>query len=617
LTARLPGGDTFTDKVDVTDADGRNRFLHGLCRGRQGIDRKAVTVELERIAGEVVKKETEGGGKGEGRRTQADLLVELVEEAGAELFHAPGGNDSEEYATVPVGNHRETWPVCSKGFRRWLGRLYYERFQKTPGAQALQDALNVVAGQALHDGPEHPVAVRVAEQGAALWLDLADADRQAAEVTPAGWRVVANPPVRFLRKRGLLPLPAPVAGGSLEELRPLVNLPDDDSWRLYVAWLVAALRPGRPFPVLAVSGEQGSAKSTLCRMARGLIDPNLSPLRRLPRDERDLAIAAGNSWVLAFDNLSGLPAFLSDALCSLATGGGLATRELYSDADEKLFAATRPLLLNGIEEIATRPDLLDRSLLLTLPTIPDGRRRDEEELVRDFEAIRPRVLGALLDAVSAGLRNRPGVRLACKPRMSDFATWLVACEPALGWPAGAFLDAYLSNRGAANELALEGSPAAGLVLTLLANRNTWEGTAADLLGELEKLANEKVRKRLDWPATARALSGQLRRLAPNLRRAEVAVSFERGTGRRRRRLIKLEKVCASPSAPSAPSETPENTASGAGRSADGADGRAVGTPGERPTENRVFSGTADGADGADANSPARSTCAPHRVRGVL
>src|SRR5262249_4514810 len=154
-------------------------------------------------------------------------------------------------------------------------------------------------------------------------------------------------------------------------------------------------------------------------------------------------------------NLSGLPDFLSDALCSLATGGGLATRELYSDADEKLFAATRPILLNGIEDIATRPDLLDRAVTLTLPTIPEMQRRDEEELFRDFEAVRPRVLGALLDAVSAGLRNRPRVRLTSKPRMADFALWVVAAEPALGWQSGAFLKAYTENRGQANELALE------------------------------------------------------------------------------------------------------------------------------------------------------------------
>src|SRR5262249_27693950 len=160
------------------------------------------------------------------------------------------------------------------------------------------------------------------------------------------------------------------------ELRPMVNLPDEDSWILFVAFLVAALRPGRPFPVLAVNGEQGSAKSTLCRVARALIDPNAAPLRRPPRDERDLMIAAKNGWLVALDNLSGIAPALSDALCTLATGGGFGTRELYTDDEEILFSATRPLLLSGIEDVATRPDLLDRSLCLTLSEIGEEARRD-------------------------------------------------------------------------------------------------------------------------------------------------------------------------------------------------------------------------------------------------
>src|SRR5262249_31989199 len=173
-----------------------------------------------------------------------------------------------------------------------------------------------------------------------------------------------------------------------------------------------------------INGEQGSAKSTLCRMLRALLDPNQSPIRRPPKEDRDLMIAACNGWVIAFDNLSGLPPALSDALCSLATGGGFSTRELYTDDEEKLFDAMRPIMLNGIEDVATRPDLLDRSLLLTLPAIPDDRRLDEETLWRRFGEVRPRVLGALLDAVSAAIRNGPRVCLDRKPRMADFATWV-------------------------------------------------------------------------------------------------------------------------------------------------------------------------------------------------
>ena len=127
--------------------------------------------------------------------------------------------------------------------------------------------------------------------------------------------------------------------------------------------------------IVVLSGEQGSAKSTFSAILRALLDPNTAPLRALPREDRDLFIAANNGHVLAFDNVSGLPAWISDTLCRLATGGGFAVRQLYTDQDEVLFDATRPVILNGIEDIVARPDLADRAVFLTLEPIPEERRR--------------------------------------------------------------------------------------------------------------------------------------------------------------------------------------------------------------------------------------------------
>ena len=123
------------------------------------------------------------------------------------------------------------------------------------------------------------------------------------------------------------------------------------------------------------------------------------------------------------------------ALCRLATGGGFAVRQLYTDQDEVLFDAARPVSLNGIEDIVERPDLADRAVFLTLEPIPEERRRPEAEIRAAFEAERPRILGALLDAVVEGLKNLPETRLPKLPRMADFALWATACETAI-WPAG-------------------------------------------------------------------------------------------------------------------------------------------------------------------------------------
>jgi hypothetical protein len=371
---------------------------------------------------------------------QADILIDLARSS--ELFHTPDGS---AFADLDINSHRETWPIRARGFRRWLARRFYEATQGAPSSEALQSALNVIEAKAHFDAPERMVHIRVGGLDGRLYLDLCDTTWRAVEIDTTGWRVIDNPPVRFRRAAGMQPLPMPVSGGSIDRLRSFVNVQSDADFVLIVAWLLAVLRDRGPYPVIALSGEQGSAKSTFSAILRALLDPNTAPLRALPREDRDLFIAASNGHMLAFDNVSGLPAWISDTLCRLATGGGFAVRQLYTDQDEVLFDATRPVLLNGIEDIVTRPDLADRSVFLTLEPIPEERRRPEAELWAAFEVERPRILGVLLDAVAHGLKRLPETRLEKLPRMADFALWATACEEAL-WPVGTFWVAYCGNR---------------------------------------------------------------------------------------------------------------------------------------------------------------------------
>ena len=318
--------------------------------------------------------------------------------------------------------------------------------------------------------------------------------------------------------------------------------------------------------MIVLSGEQGSAKSTFSAILRALLDPNTAPLRALPREDRDLFIAASNGHVLAFDNVSGLPAWISDTLCRLATGGGFAVRQLYTDQDEVLFDAARPVILNGIEDIVTRPDLADRAVFLTLEPIPEERRRPEAELWAAFEAERPRILGVLLDAVVEGLRRLPETRLEKLPRMADFALWATACETAL-WPAGTFWSAYCGNRDEAVEGVIDADPIAAAVRAVMATRTEWTGTASDLLGALAEAAGERVAKSKTWPDSPRALAGRLRRAATFLRKIGIEIGFGR-EGRARTRTIHHhrhpshaapENTGARPSASSAPSASASKT----------------------------------------------------------
>jgi hypothetical protein len=275
------------------------------------------------------------------------------------------------------------------------------------------------------------------------------------------------------------------------------------------------------------------------KVQKKLIDPAEPPLRSLPRDGRDLYIAASNSLVVALDNVSGFPVWLSDDLCRLATGGGFATRELFSDDEERIFSALRPVILNGIEEIATRSDLLDRCILLELPTISKEKRRNEADFWREFEQVRPGILGALLDVVACGLKNLPTTRLKSSPRMADFATWVVACEPAMGWKPGNFLRAYECNRGEANSLSLDASVIGSLILEL-AEQGEWVGTATEIRKKLGELAGEDVRRQAGWPKNGRVVSGQLKRIAPNLRAQGIMVNWlPRTSGRRQIQIFQV------------------------------------------------------------------------------
>jgi hypothetical protein len=483
------------------------------------------------------------------RRSQADVLLELALDA--ELFLAPDGTG---YADIIVNGHRETWPIKSRGCRRWLARRYFETEHKAVRSEPMNSVLGVLEAKAQFDAPKHEVHMRIAEHGGCIYIDLSDKEWRAVKISADGWTIVERPPVRFRRAKGMLSLPVPLSGGSIDALRKYLNVKNDSEFVLAVSCLLAALRGRGPYPVLALSGEHGAAKSTFSRLLRSLFDPNSAPLRTLPRSERDLAISANNSYAQVFENISSLSDWLSDALARLATGGGLATRELYTDDEEVLFEATRPIILNGIEDFVARPDLGDRTVLLTLENIPDDRRKLEKDIWSEFEHERPRIFGALLDAVAHGLRQLPHVHLGRLPRMADFAHWATACETAL-WPAGTFMAAYRENIARMVDITLEASSVAEAIREFMVTRTEWEGTSKDLLAALAESVGEQVVQSKGWPSTPRNLSGRLRRDAAGLRRIGVEVVFG-GEGRKRRAIRMTKRVendLKPPSPPSPPS----------------------------------------------------------------
>jgi hypothetical protein len=447
-------------------------------------------------------------------------------------FSAP---DGRAYADIRNRGHRETLPIRGPAFKNWLISQYYEAFEEAPSAEARERVIGTYEAMANRCDEVRPVHLRVAAHDGKLYLDLCDASWRAVEIDADGWRLVDAPPVRFRRSPSMEALPTPEHGGSIEALRKFLNTSSEEDWVLAIAWLLASLRPSGPYPVLVLSGEQGTAKSTASRILRSLTDPNGAATRCVPRGEQDLAIAADNSHVLAFDNVSKLVGWASDALCRLATGGAYTTRSLYTARDEEVFSAARPMILNGIPDFVTRGDLASRSIHMYLEPIDQDQRRPESELWREFDAARPAILGALLDIASAGLRALPTLKKPDRlPRMADFALWILACEEGL-WEPGTFAAAFAGNSDEAVATALDGDPYAALVRKLALRPEGWAGTATEFA---EAAVRELVLLDKGHSPAAKVVGERLRRAAPLLRQEGIAIEFDR-QGRAGHRVIRI------------------------------------------------------------------------------
>jgi len=468
------------------------------------------------------------------RRKQADILIDLA--GAADKFRTA---DCRVWADIHIGGHRETWPVRSAGFKRWLRHRFWTDQKTAPTSEAVEACLCHLEAAAHCEGsPLREVYIRVAGLDDRIYLDLCNDDWTVIEVDASGWRAVEPPPVRFHRTAGMLPLPLPASGGTLSELRNLLNVSADDDFVVLVGDLLAALRGRPPYPVLAMAGPAGASKSTALRFLRDLIDPHQIEPGALPNEVRDLAIASSKRFVLAFDNLSGIPVPISDMLCRLSTGGGFAIRSLYSDDEEVVFSHTRPVMLAGIDDVAGRHDLSDRTSSLALEHIPEPSKKVLSEIRATFESARPRILGRLLDIAAHGLRNLPHTHLTRYPRMADYARWMAACETA-EWPAGTFGRAFAANKESLAAASLEADVVATLIVEMLEGGTGWTGTAKELLTQTDNRASDQQKRNKHWPKTPRALTVRLRHASEILRAQGWRVEFARAPGGSRTRVVTI------------------------------------------------------------------------------
>ena len=472
---------------------------------------------------------------------QNDLLIGIIDQRQKEmaLFH---NELKDPYVRMAIGQHKEIWSCKSRMFKRRLAMLFWETYQKSPNSNALNAALTVIEGRACFNSPEYILHNRVAWHSDAIWYDLTDSEWRVIKITPEGWRIITDPPILFRRYAHQQPQVEPALDGDVKALLKFLNIHEEDQKILLLVWIVSCFIPDFPHPIPNFYGAQGSAKSLLAKLLRKLIDPSAIEVASFPRDMKEFVQLLAHHFCIFFDNVSHLPDQVSDTLCKAVTGDGFSKRELYTDDDDIIFAFKRCLGINGINLTAKNPDLLERSVLFELERVPPKRRRQERELLHEFENERPRILGGILDTVVKAMLVKPTIQLDSLPRMADFVVWGCAIAEALGYTQKQFLNAYSRNIRNQNAEVLCENLEASAVIKLMETDEEWEGTPSELLARLTEIETNQgvnVMNETDFPKKANVLTRRLNKLKSNL--SDEGIGFK-SYMKNKRRMIHLHRT---------------------------------------------------------------------------
>lgn len=470
-------------------------------------------------------KPVEEGEDNAPRQGKTDLFIQMVQQW-AEVFNDDSGRSYASFSadilnpeTGEVSTHKETWALDSKQFRAKASKEFMKRFGTIAGETNVKEGCDILSAFA-DEAPRQAVYMRYApipNQGG-VYVDLANDQWEIVEITAQGWRIIpcSECKVKFRRVQHAKPLPRPIPANerkrSIHDLWQHVNIQGQASQLLTLAWLLEAMRVDTPYPVLELIAGQGSAKSTTQERLRALLDPNAVMLRTEPTSLRDLSISTVSNHIVSLNNLSGLTTTQQDFMCSMSTGGGDATRRLYSNDDESTWDIKRPIIMNGINQLVTRPDLADRTINLDLPKI---EYRDQSQLDSQWLEDYPQLTGALYDLMVSTLAYLPTVQIAKLPRMGDFAKLGVAMCKALRLDKD-FVTIFNRNRDEVVLRGVESSPVALALLALIDVKDKFEGTLSDLLNDLGNYAPKHFDKN-HWVKSPRGLGELLKRLAPALK----------------------------------------------------------------------------------------------------
>ncbi len=460
-------------------------------------------------------------------------------EARVQLF-----KDGETFfGGVQDGEAFKVWRLDSKEATRFLQEVFYTQTRRPLNQTTLSDAKAMLEMRAAKEGKSCKVGLRFLRRAGGVYLDLCNEAYQVLHITGTGWQVIQPQEPFFYRRGEMQALPLPQNGGDWGEFWSFLNIPKDSHRLLVRAWLVTALMAEMNVPLLVLSGEQGSAKSSASRILRQLIDPHKHLLHNMPASEHELFVSAQGHAVLAFDNMSRVNAAMSNALCKLITGSSYVTRKLYQDSEEVCLEAKRPIIINGIDDLVEKQDLISRTVMVHLPPIPEANMQTEMVFYKRLEAARPQMLGLILVDVQVVLNLLPLMPEAgFSSRMADYTRVGMALAEGIGLGQAAFEEAFQENRLFATETGLMAEPVAEALLLYLKRYTQYEGSASDLLKLLGGAADEYMKLSQRWPKQPNYLVQTLNQINPALRQRGIVVEFTRTSEKRWVKITKQDLV---------------------------------------------------------------------------
>ncbi len=497
-----------------------------LCKHTSGEFDNLKRINLEYKLFKGVKKKEE---KPKPAPTIADTLIAFAGK-GVDFFFTD--QYDTPYARFSVNGHSEHWPIRSKIFRSWLQRLYYQAKGKGANSDGMNQALDTIEAIAQFDGKgEIELHNRVCKHDGAYWYDLTNDQWQTIRITETGWQVINDPPVMFRRLTHQKPQVIPDKSGTLEALNPfLVGIKKEKHKTLLKVWIASCFLPDFPHTIPVPYGEQGSGKTSVSKLMKGIIDPSVMDVLGGTGDRQEIIQNLSHHWLLAYDNLSSLSKETQNIFCRAVTGAAYSKRKLYTDDEDSLTYTRNCLILSGINYPATAPDLLDRCILIELRNLSRAGVIIKEEVLKQKtqEAI-PSILGGVFNTLVKAIQIKKALSLTNLPRMADWTEWGYAIAEVTGSGGQSFLDAYRENIGLRNQEIISSNPVASTLASFMEDREIWIGTPSDLLGRLTQLMPEDEKKDRSWPKTANVLVRRMNELKSNL--SDAGIEIERNHGK--------------------------------------------------------------------------------------